>query len=215
MATRLYIDGYSFYYSIMDKESGFDDYLAWCDFRRLGEHFLNTGETLGDIKYFTAAVQMHGRMNGEKNRQAQWLLAVKSISDLEIIYGLYTGEIPQRPDEAPKWRNEKQTDVNIGAHMMKDAILDTECDRIALIARDIDYGGVIKEIASNIPNPKLVDIWLPPGNTHKEWDKLSRKFDNIQCHSITKDMLKESRLPEELVRSGITVKADNKWRKGD
>jgi hypothetical protein len=214
MTTRLYIDGYSFYYSIKHNEFGYASYLAWCDFRKLGKYFLNTGETLGGIKYFTAPVKDHGRLDGEKDRQVQWLLAVKSIPDLEIIYGLYTGEKPQRPDEKPKWRNEKQTDVNIGFHMMKDAILDTECDRIVLIARDIDYGGVVEEIASNIPNPKPVDVWLPPGNTHKEWDKLTKKFNNIQCHSITKDMLEESRLPEELVRpGGITVKADKKWRK--
>lgn len=213
MKTRLYIDGYSFYYAIMDKKSGFDDYLAWCDFRKLGEGFLNTGEVLGGIKYFTATVKGHGKRDGEKDRQAQWLMAVKSVSNLEIVYGLYTGDRPQRPDEAPKWRNEKQTDVNIGFHMMKDAILDTECDRIALITRDIDFAGLVKEIASSIPTAKPVDVWFPPGNTHKGWDELSKRSDNIQCHSITRDMLEKSRLPEDLVRLGVAVKADKKWRK--
>jgi uncharacterized LabA/DUF88 family protein len=214
MATRLYIDGFSFYYAIMDKKYGFHDYLAWCDFRKLGEHFINADEILGEIKYFTAAVQGYGRKDGEKDRQAQWLIAIRSVSDLEIIYGLYTsGKNPQRPDEAPKWRNEKQTDVNIGFHMMKDAILDTECERIILITKDIDFAGLVKEIAFSIPTPKFVDVWFPPGNVHKGWSELSKKFDNIQCHSITKDMLEESRLPEELVRLGITVKADKKWRK--
>ena len=140
-------------------------------------------------------------------------MAVRSVSNLEVVYGLYTGKYPRRPDEAPKWRNEKQTDVNIGFHMMKDAILDTECDRIALITRDIDFAGLVKEIASSIPSTKPVDVWFPPGNNHKGWDELSKRFDNIQCHSITRSMLEESRLPEDLVRLGITIKADKKWRK--
>ena len=104
MTARLYIDGYNFFYSIDDPDRL---YLGWCDFRKLAEkHFLQKGESLDTIKYFTAPVGKTAYY-GEKDEQRIWLEAVATINNLETIKGYH-----QKPDTT-KDREEKQTDVKI------------------------------------------------------------------------------------------------------
>jgi hypothetical protein len=71
---RLYIDGFNFYYAILDgfKRREFQLGLGWCDFRKLAEqHFVSLGsnDTLDVIKYFTARVHQFASRPGSASTQ--------------------------------------------------------------------------------------------------------------------------------------------------
>ncbi len=203
MTARLYIDGYNFYYAIKNSRS-LPIYLAWCDFRKLAEqHLLPKGCDLGWIKYFTAPVGRFG-IHGEETRQNEWLRAVGTIPNLKSIHGFH-----QRHGD--KARQEKQTDVNIAVEMIIDTIRDDSFDRAVLIGADVDLLPAAKAIASDVPKPRHVDVWFPPGRKSRRW--LDHQGDLIRCNEITPDMLEGSRLPEEIHHEGRIIRCLPEWRK--
>ncbi len=205
MIARLYIDGFNFYYAI--KHSNLPISLGWCDFRKLAEqHLLPKGYELGQIKYFTAPVEDFGTKS-ENRRQDTWIQAIKTIPNIEIIFGYYQ-------KHGKKQRKEKQTDVKIAVHMILDVVKDQSFDRAVLISADIDLVPAAIAVAREVPNPRPVDIWFPPGRHITNWLGFKRK--EIRCKEITQGMLEDSRLLEEIVtHEGKVIRCLPEWKKNN
>jgi uncharacterized LabA/DUF88 family protein len=205
LKARLYIDGYNFYYSIYNNRE-LHRSLCWCDFRKLAEKHLLAGEhTLDVIKYFTSKVGQHGGII-EQERQNLWLKAVRNIEGLEIIEG-YHVKHPNKP------REEKQTDVNIAVEMLMDAYND-DFDKAILMSGDLDLAPVALAVAEEIPNPKTVEVWLPPGQQYGRWNKVE-KGTKVYCCTLEPEMLMSSRLPDDFrdKRTGRMIRNIEAWRK--
>jgi uncharacterized LabA/DUF88 family protein len=208
----MYIDGYNFYYAIKTRPEITPIYLAWCDFGALASEIIRSRGTLTGIKYFTAPVgdlgSPGGEEGGERGRQRLWLRAVHTISDLEVVQGFHTRDFSAEPFQRQKYRNEKETDVNIAIALVLDAAKE-RYDSAILVTQDTDQMPAVR--AASAEFARHIEVWLPPGKEKGRWSEFDgNRF--VSIHSITPDMLERARLPDSIRYYGGTIQAPKVWR---
>ena len=209
----VYIDGYNFYYAIKKNPKETPISLGWCDFHALAKrHFRPPGAQLAAVKYFTAPVgnfgERGGEAGGEAARQAIWLRAVRTILGLEVIEGFHTGDRSASSTSPRQARKEKATDVNIAVSMVVDAARN-EVDRILLVTADQDQLPAIRAVSGIFE--KKVDVWLPPNHSASSW-KFLNALNGVTVQPIIREMLADSRLPEQLEDADGVFEAPRMWR---
>jgi len=123
--TYVYVDGFNLYYGAVKGTPH-----KWLDIRRLCELLL-PHHSIAGIKYFTARVSARKNDPDQPIRQQMFLRALRSVPDLEIVYGSFLSHdvimplaepSPGGPRFAKVTRTEeKGSDVNIAAHLIHDA----------------------------------------------------------------------------------------------
>ncbi len=118
----VYIDGFNLYYGSLKKSP-----YKWVDLNKLCARML-PGDQILQIKYFTAKVS--GRPNDPDKhiRQEIYLRALKTIPNLKIYFGHFLTHSKRLPLSSNLSKmvwvdvtEEKGSDVNIAAHMVRDA----------------------------------------------------------------------------------------------
>jgi uncharacterized LabA/DUF88 family protein len=145
--THVYIDGSNLYYGAVKSTT-----LKWLDVRRLCELLL-PGHQIDTVKYFTARVSARRDDPDKPTRQQMYLRALRTLPDLEIIYGSFLShDVPMPLAEpaptGPRFARvtkteEKGSDVNIAAHLIHDAHKGL-FDVAVLITNDSDLTEPIK-----------------------------------------------------------------------
>jgi len=123
--TYVYVDGFNLYYGAV-KETPY----RWLNIRRLCELLLPS-HTIHKIKYFTARVSARRDDPDKPTRQQIYLRALKTLPDVEIIYGSFLSHdvmmlLADPPPKGPRFvsvsrTEEKGSDVNIATHLVHDA----------------------------------------------------------------------------------------------
>lgn len=177
----------------------------WLNVKALVEKLLKPDQELVRVKYFTA------RVSTSKNkmlRQNTYLEALGTLPDIEIIEGQFQpGEfycpVCKHTHYEPR---EKRTDVNIGIHLLKDA-LDDHYDTAILISGDSDLVPAVEEVLSRFPN-KRVTVAFPPHRKSKELDDIASR-----SLSIGRANIRQSQFPEKVLRQdGFELERPEKWR---
>ena len=126
MKTNIYIDGFNLYYGCV-KDTSF----KWLDLLKLSQTLLPKDEILS-IKYFTALVKPRSNDPEKPSRQRTYLRVLKTIPNLEIIYGSFlTSEVrmPISPIGSGYTKviktEEKGSDVNLATHLLIDSFRNT------------------------------------------------------------------------------------------
>jgi uncharacterized LabA/DUF88 family protein len=216
----LYVDGYNFYYAIkrefqtkLIQERRDLIGLGWCDFRRLASaaNLVGAPEEITVVKYFTAPETEEDpghNPRGEPQRQANWLAAVKTIPNLQVVEGRH------KRWEGDEKRKEKQTDVNIAVEMLLDATSPSGFDRAILLTGDTDLAPAVWAVSNRVPRPKQVTVLLPPDQRDSGWAKYFKpKRGTIRLERITEEMLAMSLLRYEIqAGSGNVVSCPPYWR---
>jgi len=140
-STYVYVDGFNLYYGAVR-----DTPFKWLNIRRLCELLL-PGLTIAAVKYFTARLSARREDPGKPTRQQVYLRALKTIPDLEIIFGSFLSHdvmmpLAEPPPQGPRFAKvirteEKGSDVNIAAHLINDAYRKRFQDAV-LITNDSD-----------------------------------------------------------------------------
>ncbi len=124
MDTYVYIDGFNLYYRALKC----DNSLKWLDVAEMCSRLL-PAHNITKIKYFTARIKPNPDDPRQQLRQEIYLRALRTISNLEIIFGKFQ-VLPkyQRLAKGAGYgvvrvinTEEKQTDVNIASHLIHDA----------------------------------------------------------------------------------------------
>ncbi|OGO71943.1 MAG: hypothetical protein A2Z37_03050 [Chloroflexi bacterium RBG_19FT_COMBO_62_14] len=123
--TYVYVDGFNLYYGALK-----DTAYRWLNIRRMCELLLQ-GYSIAGIKYFTARVSARKDDPEKPTRQQMYLRALRTLPDLEIIYGSFLSHdvmipLAEPPRGGPRFAKvtrteEKGSDVNIATHLMHDA----------------------------------------------------------------------------------------------
>jgi len=123
--TFVYVDGFNLYYGAVK-----DTKLKWLNIRRLCELLLPEC-TIQTVKYFTARVSGRKDDPDKPTRQQIYLRALRTLPDLQIIYGSFLSHDVLMPLAEPTpggtrfakvvRTEEKGSDVNIAAHLVDDA----------------------------------------------------------------------------------------------
>lgn len=124
MNTYVYVDGFNLYYGAVKGTP-----YKWLNIFDLSQRLLKKNKLL-KIKYFTALVTARPGDPDQPSRQQIYLRALKTIPNLEIIYGHFLEHPVKMPLVSSltgkiKYANvmkteEKGSDVNIAAHLIND-----------------------------------------------------------------------------------------------
>ncbi|AWB68620.1 NYN domain-containing protein [Saccharobesus litoralis] len=163
MQTKVYIDGYNFYYGCLK-----GTHYKWLDYYTLFNNFLLKRNGLGNpklsegaIKLFTAPI--HGRVAMDENSvsdQHSYHTALgKHLSEkLQIINGHYDvskskaklfkeGLEPKDSPSVEVWKiEEKQSDVNVAVEAIYDALTTPALEQVVFVSNDTDILPAIKKL---------------------------------------------------------------------
>lgn len=142
MKTMVYVDAFNLYYGAVK-----DTPYKWLDISALCRAMLVPENLIVGIKYFTAKVQPRPGDPGQPTRQQTYLRALRTIPNLQIVYGHYLSHVVWMPLASPApgqkpfvqviKTEEKGSDVNLASHMLVDAV-DNAFDCAVVISGDSD-----------------------------------------------------------------------------
>ena len=186
MRLAVYVDGFNLYNAINDlaKENEALNVLKWLDLWALSETLKNDDETVCLVKYFSA----HITWDMAKLRRHQKYVNALESRGVKFIEGHFKKR-HLKCEKCDQWfvkREEKETDVNIGCHLMADALTD-QFDRAIVISADTDLNGAV-ELCRAVSR-KIITIAAPPGRYGQN---------NLATLEIRKGRLKRCLLPETL-----------------
>lgn len=179
----VYVDGFNLYHAIDDigKNS-----LKWVNLWTLAESIIGSNETLYSVHYFSAYATWHASGFA---RHREYVAALKE-EGVTVTLGNFKDKFKECPQCAYniKTHEEKETDVNIGIHLVADAILD-RFDRALVISADSDLCCAVR-LAKELAPHKSIDVASPPGR-HGHARDLNPLF------SITEGKIRAARLKEQ------------------
>lgn len=153
-----YVDGFNLYHAIHELE---DPPLKWLDLWTLCEGICRKerGERLERVYYFSAYATW---LPGPYARHRAYVSALKH-SGVDVVLGQFKRRDRRCTRCQHTWHQheEKETDVNIGVHLVRDAVLGA-FDRAILISADTDLGPAIDLARAEASNAEIF-IVAPPG----------------------------------------------------
>jgi len=195
MKTVVYVDGFNLYYGAVKKTP-----YKWLDLSRLCQYLLPQNQII-QIKYFTALVSARPTDPGQPNRQLIYLRALRTIPDLEIIYGHFLEHEVMMPLANPlpgagKYARvikteEKGSDVNIAAHMVNDGH-NGRYQVAILLSNDSDLAEPVRIVRQELKLPVGVLNPIPAHPSH-----MLRKFASF-VKPVRKGVLAASQFPPRL-----------------
>lgn len=145
----VYIDGLNLYYGALK-----DTPYKWLNLEQLCYRLL-PGYDIIEIKYFTSMVLELPGDAGAPQRQEIYLRALRTLDSLSIYYGQMKQFKRKRRLVTPskkskKWElvynpEEKQTDVSLAIHLVRDAVQGL-CNIAVLITNDSDFSPAIEMV---------------------------------------------------------------------
>ena len=189
----VYIDGYNLYYAIkkLADDNPKENHLKWVDLWALSETLVSPDETVTAVKYFSTYADW---IDDSFGRNQKYVKVLKE-KDVEFI----DGRFKEKSVKCKKCGNiydgheEKETDVNIGVHLMADGLQD-RFDRALVISADTDLNGAVNLTRTETVG-KQIDIFA-----------LKRKNNNSKASlEVTVDNLRNSLLPAEIICDGKII----------
>lgn len=232
MRTRIYIDGYNLYYGCLKRTS-----LKWLDLLSLFEKQIlpsitwqgKTSPPILDliaIKFFTASIlEQAAGASDSLLCQEQYHSALRKHAPgrIQIVPGYYALTEARAkvidPDNRKKWPRdcsdievwkleEKQSDVNLAIHALKDALLD-EVDHVVIVTNDTDIAPAL-EMMRNLTTVQI-GLVIPTTDHQRIPNKdLSKHAHWIRTH-ITTAELDVSQLPRVIIQGKKTAIKPLSW----
>ncbi len=195
MITYVYVDGFNLYYGAVKGTP-----YKWLNILSLCQRLLPKNNIV-KIKYFTALVTARPGDPDQPNRQQIYLRALRTIPNLEIIYGHFLEHPVNMPlvnslSGKTKYAHvmkteEKGSDVNIAAHMINDGYKGLYQVAV-LLTNDSDLVEPIKIVRSDL---KLAVGVLNPHHNTPSYEL--RKYATF-VKPIRKGVLAASQFPTTL-----------------
>ena len=178
----VYIDGFNLFHAIKDLE---DNGLKWVNLWRLSEQLVRGDESVAVVKYFSA----YAKWRETSYRRHQRYVHQLENAGVRFVEGKFKGierwcKLCRRYYDA---HEEKETDVNIGAHLLVDSCRD-RFDRALIVSSDSDLHQAV-DLARAETTGKLIDIVAPPGR---------RRRNPRARFEITTDKLRNSQFPDPI-----------------
>lgn len=197
-----YIDGFNFYYGLKKMEW---KKFYWLNIVSFCESFLKSNQELVCVKYFSAR-----SLNPKQHdRQDSFFTVNKNNSKFKLVLGKYRPEIMNCAVCKKDFHHleEKQSDVNIAVHMIKDVVSDS-CDISILISADSDLQPPLIYLHELKPSHKIF-VYFPPAHRNYSLQNSSDAYRYLQQfeHKFKKHLF-----PMEVKLSdGLKVQIPERW----
>ena len=195
-----YIDGSNLYFGMVD--AGLK-YCKWLDVKKLMESFLDSGQSLVAVKFFTSRLTHD---EAKEARQATYLDALE-LAGVDLIFGSCHSQTIECYQCNHKWvtPTEKMTDVNLATHLLMDAHLDAY-DVAFVVSGDTDFTPCVEAVNESFA-AKSVVMLFPPLRENETLEEEARS-----SQLITKEKLIECQFPMKLVgNDGIELQKPAGW----
>ena len=193
--TYVYVDGFNLYYGAVK-----DTPYKWLNIRRLCD-LLIPAHSIARIKYFTARVSARKDDPDKPTRQQIYLRALRTLPDLEIVYGSFLSHDVMLPLAEPSpggprfarvtRTEEKGSDVNIAAHLVYDAY-QHDFAAAVLVTNDSDLLEPIRIVRHEL----RLDVGILNPHRHTPSRVLTKHASFIK--QIREGSLKSSQFPQTL-----------------
>jgi uncharacterized LabA/DUF88 family protein len=221
LRTIIYIDGYNLYYSALTKSK-----YKWLDLDKLFTHriikSINPESEVIQIKFFTSPIKgqfSSDAMSPDRQRKYHNALLATHPNLVEIIQGYHQLKETHAKHIDPanghekirvKILEEKQTDVNIGLHMYRDATL-SNIDQLVLVSNDSDLTPAIKMIREDHPHI-TIGLVLPVLASNKRRSAQLEEYAHWTRGHLIEVELSESQLPNHVQnRKNKTIRKPKEW----
>ena len=198
---NVYIDGFNLYHAIDELN---DETLKWVDLKSLSQSILNKYQTLNEVKYFSAFATW--RPDSYKIHR-DYVSALEAVGVVPIIGRFKEKRLKCKATCSEEFftHEEKETDVNIGAHLIADALQD-KFDTALIISADTDLAAVVVLARNLVGEGKRVFTVAPPG-------RFARGRELGHLFAITKGKIRSSQLADSIQTKNGTVVRPEKYRK--
>lgn len=179
----VYIDGFNLYHAIDDLEL---PHLKWLDLWSLSEKLVLADQPLVAVKYFTAYATWRPPSH---RRHERYVAALEARGVTPVIGHFKRKTVHCRAACRQPYitHEEKETDVNVGVHLVADALRD-RFDRAIVVSADTDLNAAVAHARAEAPE-KRIDIVAPPGRKNRNSSAL---------FEITLGRLRSSLLPAQI-----------------
>jgi len=197
-----FIDGFNVYHSLKN-DFNYHKYL-WLDYRRFLQKFVRKIDTLADIFYFSA----YAHWNQNRVKRHRMLVDIWKSTGIITIMGDFKEKdrFCKNCKTYFKSHEEKQTDVNIGIYLIKEAYVNSY-DTAILVTNDTDLIPAIRMLKSTFPQ-KRVGVLFPIDRWSSELYQ--------ECHfwrKTKKKHLSKSQLSDTVtLPSGIVFQRPQSWK---
>jgi len=197
-----YVDGFNLYFGLKVRHGR--KYL-WLDLQALAASLLVPDQTLEQVTYFTARVR--NDPDG-KQRQSDYLDALVDYSPLvTVVNGRFQEKSRACPSCGGRWTvyEEKETDVNIAALLIEDAVQD-RYDTALLVSADSDLCPAIRAVKCLRPEKRIIAAFPP----RRHSADLKSAVDGHLYIGIGK--VRRAQLPATIVtRAGVRLDRPKHW----
>ena len=187
--TIVYIDGFNLYHALDDLR---EPALKWVNLWSLSEKLLRPNDSLVAVKYFTA----YATWRPDSYRRHQRYVAALEACGVSPVIGRFKAKTVRCHSCKKSYvtHEEKETDVNIGVHMMAD-LLTGRLDRALIVSADTDLNAAVLLARTEAP-AKQIDQVAPPGRKNRN---------SAALFEITKGKVRASLLPDAITRKNGKV----------
>jgi hypothetical protein len=206
--TYVYVDGFNLYYGAV-KETPY----RWLNIRHLCGLLL-PGYSVIRVKYFTARVSARKDDTEKPTRQQIYLRALRTLPDLEIIYGSFLSHDVMMPlaepaSGGPRFAKvtrteEKGSDVNIATHLVHDAH-QHHFEAAVLITNDSDLAEPIRIVRHEL----RLEVGILNPHRHASSRVLTKHASFIK--QIRKGALRASQFPQTLHDGNGEFRKPHSW----
>jgi len=161
--TSVYIDGFNLYFGALRRTPH-----KWLDVNILVKMHIAPHHRITGIKYFTAKINPRQGDPDQPVRQETYLRALRTLPNLEVIFGHYLTKVVRmrlaypKPGEARTVEvlktEEKGSDVNLATHLLHDAHLD-RFDCAVIVSGDSDLLEPVRIVIADLN--KMVGVLNP------------------------------------------------------
>lgn len=206
MRVSAFIDGFNLYHAL--DETG-RHHVKWLDLRRLCLAFAPPPhQTLGTVYYFSAYATWR---RGAYARHQAFVGALEA-SGVQPVLGVFKEKDRSCRTCGSAWTDheEKETDVNIALHLLRDAHLDL-FDRALLISGDSDLAPAARMVLTLFPG-KSIRVLAPYGRSYS-MNLVNAAGGLANARRIKLVHIERSLLPERVLASdGRVIARPAKYR---
>ncbi len=212
MRTRVYVDGMNLYYGCLRGTP-----YRWLDIRKMCELLLEEHHEIERLKYFTANVSGRAYDLDAPKRQQVYLRALRTLPDVEIIWGHFIVTTPrmQLADKPLAEENrvrvvkteEKGSDVNLATELLCDGFRN-KYDVAVVVSNDGDLMRSLRVVRDELQ--KDVGVLHPILNPGRHPSKALVRYATFSKR-IRAGVLDSSKLPNPMTDKKGTFHMPETW----
>ncbi len=189
-----YVDGFNLYHAVADLERPF---LKWLDLRALCQTFAPTNYFGVHVLYFSAFAEW---LPGPYRRHQAYVKALQ-LTGVVPVLGRFKSKTRTCKACGQTYcsHEEKETDVSIGIHLVRDALLGSY-DTAFVVSGDSDIVPAIRMARSHAPD-KPIKIVCPPGR-YCSYDLISAAGGRRHLIRLTSGHVERAVLPRVVTVAG-------------